>query len=223
MVVNGQLTGISFEAARGLALTMMFTLAACIDLKQSIEISDGLASYQMEIRMNAALAQLETENLSKFCESRDDLRIKVSGRVKRTIKQSYEDEDIVCRMRIMGPIQEFGKQITEIPKGDLTRMLDFQMVDETTLRIESTFEPGDDMIASSAEEKAMIAVISQGRVLTWSVKAPRISESNGEISSDSTQVDWSVPMAMAMQSPHTFTATVKVALPWYQPVLDLFK
>ncbi|HBX26188.1 MAG TPA: hypothetical protein DEF72_02020, partial [Gammaproteobacteria bacterium] len=90
-------------------------------LKQSIEISDGLASYQMEIRMNAALAQLETENLSKFCESRDDLRIKVSGRVKRTIKQSYEDEDIVCRMRIMGPIQEFGKQITEIPKGDLTR------------------------------------------------------------------------------------------------------
>ncbi|HBX26189.1 MAG TPA: hypothetical protein DEF72_02025 [Gammaproteobacteria bacterium] len=97
------------------------------------------------------------------------------------------------------------------------------MVDETTLRIESTFEPGDDMIASSAEEKAMIAVISQGRVLTWSVKAPRISESNGEISSDSTQVDWSVPMAMAMQSPHTFTATVKVALPWYQPVLDLFK
>ena len=218
-----QVIGIRFVAARGLALTMMLTLGACIDLKQSIEISDGLASYQMEIRMNAALAQLETENLSKFCESRDDLRIKVSGRVKRTIKQSYEDEDIVCRMRIMGPIQEFGKQITEIPKGDLTRMLDFQMVDETTLRIESTFEPGDDMIASSAEEKAMIAVISQGRVLTWSVKAPRISESNGEISSDSTQVDWSVPMAMAMQSPHTFTATVKVALPWYQPVLDLFK
>lgn len=218
-----QVIGIRFVAARGLALTMMLTLGACIDLKQSIEISDGLASYQMEIRMNAALAQLEAENLSKFCESRDDLRIKVSGRVKRTIKQSYEDEDIVCRMRIMGPIQEFGKQITEIPKGDLTRMLDFQMVDETTLRIESTFEPGDDMIASSAEEKAMIAVISQGRVLTWSVKAPRISESNGEISSDSTQVDWSVPMAMAMQSPHTFTATVKVALPWYQPVLDLFK
>ena len=218
-----QVIGIRFVAARGLALTMMLTLGACIDLKQSVEISDGLASYQMEIRMNAALAQLEAENLSKFCESRDDLRIKVSGRVKRTIKQSYEDEDIVCRMRIMGPIQEFGKQVTEIPKGDLTRMLDFQMVDETTLRIESTFEPGDDMIASSAEEKAMIAVISQGRVLTWSVKAPRISESNGEISSDSTQVDWSVPMAMAMQSPHTFTATVKVALPWYQPVLDLFK
>ncbi len=218
-----QVIGIRFVAVRGLALTMMLTLGACIDLKQSIEISDGLASYQMEIRTNAALAQLEAENLSKFCESRDDLRIKVSGRVKRTIKQSYEDEDIVCRMRIMGPIQEFGKQITEIPKGDLTRMLDFQMVDETTLRIESTFEPGDDMIASSAEEKAMIAVISQGRVLTWSVKAPRISESNGEISSDSTQVDWSVPMAMAMQSPHTFTATVKVALPWYQPVLDLFK
>tara|TARA_B100000900_G_scaffold407115_1_gene419273 strand:+ start:932 stop:1591 length:660 start_codon:yes stop_codon:yes gene_type:complete len=218
-----QVIGIRFVAVRGLALTMMLTLGACIDLKQSIEISDGLASYQMEIRTNAALAQLEAENLSKFCESRDDLRIKVSGRVKKAIKQSYEDEDIVCRMRIMGPIQEFGKQITEIPKGDLTRMLDFQMVDETTLRIESTFEPGDDMIASSAEEKAMIAVISQGRVLTWSVKAPRITESNGEISADSTQVDWSVPMAMAIQSPHTFTATVKVALPWYQPVLDLFK
>ena len=78
------------------------------------------------------------------------------------------------------------------------------------------------MTASSAEEKAMIAAMMQGRVLSWSVKAPRIVESNGEISADSTQVEWSVPMAMAVQLPHTFTATVKVALPWYQPVLDLF-
>ena len=31
----------------------------------------------------------------------------------------------------------------------------------------------------------MIAAMMQGRVLTWSVKLPRIIESNGEISSDS--------------------------------------
>ena len=78
------------------------------------------------------------------------------------------------------------------------------------------------MNATSAEEKAMIEAMMQGRVLSWSVKAPRIVESNGESSADSTQVNWPVPMAMAIQSPHTFTATVKVALPWYQPVLDLF-
>ena len=217
-----QLTGIRFAAARGLALTMLFTLVACIDLKQSIEINDGLATYRMEMRMNATLAQLDADNLSKFCESHDDLRVEVSGGLKRTIKQSYEGEDIVCRMSITGPIREFGEQITEMPKGNLTRMLNVQMVNETILRIESTFEPSDDMTASSAEEKAMIAAMMQGRVLTWSVKAPRITESNGEISADSTQVDWSVPMAMAIQSPHTFTATVKVALPWYQPVLDYF-
>jgi len=58
--------------------------------------------------------------------------------------------------------------------------------------------------------------------LNWTVKAPRIAESNGEISADSTQVERSVPMAMAVQSPHKFTAIVKVTLPWYQPVLDLF-
>ena len=138
------------------------------------------------------------------------------------MKKLYEGEDIVCRMRIVGPIQEFVKQTTESPKGDLTKMLNFRMVDETTLRIESVFESNEDMTASSAEEKAMIAAMMQGRVLSWSVKAPRIVESNGEISADSTQVEWSVPMAMAVQSPHTFTATVKVALPWYQPVLDFF-
>ena len=215
-------TQICFGAAKGLALTMMLTLVACIDLKQSIEIGDGLASYQMEMRMNATLAQLDTENLGKFCESNEDLRVEVSGALKRTIKQSYEGEDIVCRMRIVGPIHEFGEQMTEMPKGDLTKMLNFRMVDETTLSIRGTFEPSDDMSASSAEEKAMIAAMMQGRVLTWSVTAPRIIESNGEISADSTQVDWSVPMAMAIQSPHTFTATVKVSLPWYQPVLDLF-
>ena len=209
-------------AIKGIALTMMVALVGCVDLKQSIEIGDGVASYQMEMRVSAALAQLDAENLGTFCESNDDLQVEVSGSLKRTVKQLYEGEDIVCRMRIVGPIQEFGKQMTEIPKGDLTKMLNFQTIDETTLRIESVFESNEDMTASSAEEKAMIAAMMQGRVLSWSVKAPRIVESNGEISADSTQVDWSVPMAMAVQSPHTFTATVKVALPWYQPVLDLF-
>ena len=217
-----RLTQICAIAIKGIALTMMVTLVGCVDLKQSVEIGDGVASYQMEMRMSAALAQLNAENLGSFCESNDDLQVEVSGSLKRTVKQLYEGEDIVCRMRIVGPIQEFGKQMTETPKGDLTKMLNFQMVDETTLRIESVFESNEDMTASSAEEKAMIAAMMQGRVLSWSVKAPRIVESNGEISADSTQVDWSVPMAMAIQSPHTFTAIVKVALPWYQPVLDLF-
>ena len=216
-----QLTQICAIAIKSIVLTMMVTLVGCVDLKQSIEIGDGVASYQMEMRMGA-LAQLDAENLGTFCESNDDLQVAVSGSLKRSVKQSYEGEDIVCRMRIMGPIQEFGKQMAEMPKGDLTKMLKFQMVDETTLRIESVFESNEDMTASSAEEKAMIAAMMQGRVLSWSVQAPRIAESNGEISADSTQVDWSVPMAMAVQSPHKFTATVKVALPWYQPVLDLF-
>ena len=209
-------------AIKSIALTMMVTRVGCVDLKQSLEIGDGVASYQMEMRVSATLAQLDAENLGTFCESNDDLQVEVSGSLKRTVKQLYEGEDIVCRMRIVGPIQEFGKQMTEIPKGDLTKMLNFQKIDETTLRIESVFESNEDMTASSAEEKAMIAAMMQGRLLSWSVKAPRIVESNGEISADSTQVDWSVPMAMAVQSPHTFTATVKVALPWYQPVLDLF-
>ena len=217
-----RLTQICAIAIKGIALTMMVTLVGCVDLKQSVEIGDGVASYQMEMRMSAALAQLNAENLGSFCESNDDLQVEVSGSLKRTVKQLYEGEDIVCRMRIVGPIQEFGKQMTETPKGDLTKMLNFQMVDETTLRIESVFESNEDMTASSAEEKAMIAAMMQGRVLSWSVKAPRIVDSNGEISADSTQVDWSVPMVMAIQSPHTFTAVVKVALPWYQPVLDLF-
>lgn len=207
-------------AIKVIALTMMVTLVGCIDLKQSIEIGDGLASYQMEMRMSAALAQLDAENLGTFCESNDDLQLEASGSLKRTVKQSYEGEDIVCHMRIEGPVQEFGKQMTEMPKGDLTKMLNFQMIDETTLRIESVFESNEDMTGSSAEEKAMIAAMMQGRVLSWSVKAPRIVESNGQISADSTQVNWSVPMAMAIQSPHTFSAIVKVALPWYQPVLD---
>ena len=217
-----QLTYFISKATKGLSLILTLALVGCIDLKQSIEIDADSASYQMELRMSAALAQLDAENLGQFCESNEDLKVEVSGNLKRTIKQSYEGEDIVCRMRITGPIQEFGKQMTEMPKGDMTKMLNFQMVDETTLLIESIFESDKDMNATSAEEKAMIAAMMQGRILSWSVKAPRIIESNGQISSDSTQVDWSVPMAMAIQSPHKFTAKVKIALPWYQPVLDLF-
>ena len=128
-----RLTQICAIAIKGIALTMMVTLVGCVDLKQSVEIGDGVASYQMEMRMSAALAQLDAENLGTFCESNDDLQVEVSGNLKRTVKQLYEGEDIVCRMRIVGPIQEFGKQITEMPKGDLTKMLLFQMVDETKI------------------------------------------------------------------------------------------
>ena len=35
--------------------------------------------------MNAALAQLDAENLGKFCESNDDLQVEVSGSLKKTI------------------------------------------------------------------------------------------------------------------------------------------
>ena len=84
------------------------------------------------------------------------------------MKQSYEGVDIVCRMRIFGPIKEFVQQMTEMPKGDLTKMLNFQMVDETTLKIESVFESNEDMTASSADEKAMVAVMLQGQVLSCS-------------------------------------------------------
>ena len=54
---------------------MIVTLVGCVDLNQSIEIGDGVASYQMEIRMSAALAQLDAENLDTFCASNDNLKV----------------------------------------------------------------------------------------------------------------------------------------------------
>ena len=123
-----QLTQMCAITIKSIVLTVMVTLVGCVDLKQSIEIGDGVASYQMEMRMSAALAQLDAENLDTFCESNDDLQVAVSGSLKRTVKQSYEGEDIVCRMRILGPIQEFGKQMTEMPKGDLTKMLNLKLL-----------------------------------------------------------------------------------------------
>ena len=74
-----QLMRIRGSISRGLAFFIMLTLVGCIDLKQSVEISDGSASYQMEMRMSAALAQLNAENLGKFCESNDDFQLEVSG------------------------------------------------------------------------------------------------------------------------------------------------
>ena len=65
-------------AIKGIAVSMMVTLVGCVDLKQSIEIGDGVASYQLEMRVSAALAQLDAENLGTFCESNDDLQVEVS-------------------------------------------------------------------------------------------------------------------------------------------------
>ena len=56
-------TQICAVVVKSVGLTIAVTLVGCVDLKQSIEIGDGVASYQMEMRMSAALAQLDAENL----------------------------------------------------------------------------------------------------------------------------------------------------------------
>ena len=67
--------------------------------------------------MSAALAQLNAENLGKFGESNDDFQLEVSGGLTRTIKQSYEGEDIVCRLLIAGPIESLENRLLRCQKA----------------------------------------------------------------------------------------------------------
>ena len=66
--------------------------------------------------MSAALAQLNAENLGKFCESNDEFQLEVSGGLTRTIKQSYEGR-YICRLLIAGPIRSLENRLLRCRKA----------------------------------------------------------------------------------------------------------
>jgi hypothetical protein len=82
---------------------------------------------------------------------------------------------------------------------------------------------GEAAAGSDRMADGLMAAMFAGREFKWTVRAPRIVESNGVVAPDARSVVWSVPVARALQSPQTFVAVIQIDLPWYLRVALFFK
>ena len=86
-----------------------------------------------------------------------------------------------------------------------------ERIDERTLRLTHVLRMNEKM----PYEPRVLDALLAGRLVKWSVAAPRIVSSNGTISADGRQVDWAVPVAELFASPQTFEAVFEYDPPWF--------
>ncbi|MEK9753085.1 MAG: hypothetical protein VW338_07740 [Rhodospirillaceae bacterium] len=180
-----------------LAAVGLFILAGCFDLHQSMEVTADAVHYELRLRLNAAIVQLGMRDAGKFCETNDELRVRTPAAMTRTIRQSFDGDDIVCILTLKGPLDALTSFGIGAKTGDLNDLLKIQQLDKSMIRIDSTFKLRKN---PSPEERAMLGTMTQGRAVSWLVRAPRIEDSNGDVSADRKSVTWQVPMSVAVQS-----------------------
>jgi len=219
-------------------------LSGCFDLHQSIVINDDrTASYQMELRMSSVLLSMVAEqapgeddigfSTESFCNDNELVERDIPEGMDVAVDSYLEDQNLVCSYEVSGPLDKFVELNmqgdTKQGQGDLVTIvpLEDDRVEITSRFDFSDWKTKEGGSGESNDEMAqqMISAIMAGRVMRWSVTAPQIIESNGEISEDGKTATWELPLSLAISEKGTyeFRTVADYHTPWYQGVLTWLK
>lgn len=202
-----------------LALAGCLALSGCFEMKQDFVFkSDKTAELTFRIGIDAALMALANKNSEKpFCPS--DMAATNREGVTGIVNSSTEGGDLVCTIKMVGPIDTIVEAISEVRLNENQQkqqgILLVQDGDTYSLTIElpPMQKPAEAEKNPMAETiNAMLLAKMSGRVLSWSVVAPSIIESNGTISEDRTAATYSRPLADAFTSPEPTRFNVTFSL-----------
>lgn len=197
-------------------------LAGCFDLDQSLLIEPQRVVYTAEIRADARLVAMSRlgssgRQPSGFCET-----IKAPSETRKLgvevqVTESTAQGQSICTVRVSGPIDAF---ISSLDRGVDSGFgkLSVKRIDADTLQIDNVLDPQTGPAAGRGIEGALAESMFAGRMLRWSVSAPRVITSNGVIASDSRSVDWAVPLSAALKERQHFQATVRVELTTFERI-----
>lgn len=219
-------------------------LAGCFDLNQSIVINDDqTASYEMNMQMSSAVVSMmamgdsgkeqDGDFTSRFCQDNKTIDRDVPEGLDFSIKSYFKEDNLVCSYRMSGPLEKFSElDMQGSADQGSGNLVNIALLDDERVEITSTFDfsdfsgeggSGDE----SMEEMAgrMMGAMLAGRAMRWSVTAPEIIESNGEISEDGRTVTWELPLSVAFaeQETYEFRAVASYAVPWYRSILHNLK
>jgi len=199
-----------------LSLLLLPWLGGCFDLDQSIVIEPQRMVYTAELRADARLTAMSRLNQSgsssrSLCEG---VKVPPEARARGLeiqVNERTADGQTVCQIRISGPLDVFIAAMDREAQSGFGK-LSVKRLDGSTLRLENTFEPQTGSSAGGRVDGALAESLFAGKMLRWTVRAPRILESNGTISSDGRSVEWTVPVASAMKDRQQFHATLRIEL-----------
>jgi len=193
-------------AAFGLCLG----LSGCFDINQTLELDeDGTAQFRFLLAFDAeflALAEEQDMDTTALCQTEGFLEAVPPG-LEREQTREMVDDTLICGYTVNGPIEHFQNLSAELVRetGDAD-VLTLNLLENDQVEITSVYSFDEDELDGSGESglgttiKQMIASNFAGHVITWSLRAPRIVETNGALSSDGQTVTWVVPFEEAIMS-----------------------
>lgn len=196
---------------------LLALLAGCLEIRQSLVIEGSRAEYGAEIRLDArlaALAQRDRDGRKPFCEPIQVPPEARSRGVEAEVTERTAQGELICTVRLRGPIEALFMAMDR-RSGSGLGSISIERIDAVTLRIENVIEPmGQSRSGAESRglEQSMAEGLFSGKLITWTVRAPRILDSNGVVAPDGRSVEWSVPVGEAMKAQQRFHASVRLEL-----------
>ncbi len=223
-------------------------LSSCFQLNETIEIRpDASARLVLELGINSTLYQFSKlgEDEDVFCEPHErgpEDYPDGSNITSSTVELRARDDDTFCvasyeirdiRTFDAASLEEDGTfggtqgfddgstlQIKDEGGGILmiTQSFSSDLGDPTRAGLDGQLDAGDEL------GESLISTMFAGKNITIQLRAPKVIESNGDISDDGTEVKWQLPVAeLADQESKfdkEFRAQVKYELTWWERLLQ---
>jgi hypothetical protein len=196
-------------------------LAGCFDMSQSLTVdANRTVTYVTEMAMTADMMAFaeEGEEQEEFCPTEfEDIP---PGFTATAEESTRENGDAVCTVTAIGPLDQLQAAIASgkfIPGGMEDDAPAITLVDEgggvflytLTLAIDPEEPPTTPLTAEEmafqTQMETMVLQAMEGRMLTWSITAPRIISTTGELVGNT--ATFSLPLTISMTAPgttHTF-------------------
>lgn len=190
-----------------LAASVAIALSGCIDLDQHLVVeSADDASFTTKVAVETAVLMLAPEevDVGEYCNAKTETN---DDRLQVMEQRYMEGSMTVCETTVKGPLKAIARHISEgrtLLKDDAEAEPDFALAlepDGDNYRFAVNLskpeiletEPVADEFGELAE--LVVAATLTGRSLDWSVTAPRIVSTTGQLSEDGKTAEFSVPLA----------------------------
>lgn len=185
-------------------------LAGCFDIAQRFSISDnGTAVFNYSFAFDTAVLDAEEDGVvdaDGSCQS-DDIDAEIPEGLTRVSEVRTEGSLVICDYAVSGPLAAFEGLRFDVDSDDRDiEVIAVEILDDDRLRLVSVYNFADDDFADEGSESAMersikrmIAANFEGRSIRWTVEAPTILESNGEIAADGRSVTWELPLEKVIE------------------------
>lgn len=185
------------------------TLSGCFDLEQTFVVNDrGVGAFNLSFQLDGELVELTEESdidLEGSCDD-DEVSIDLPEGLTRVSDVRVEDGVLYCDYAITGPVDRFEELSAKLKQEDNNAdIMEFTLLEGTRARLVSRYQFDGDDGADEAGQSAiarsirrMIAANFEGHAIRWTVHAPTILESNGNIASDGRSVTWEIPLQQAV-------------------------